>query len=406
MIEHQRDRYSAAIAAFGERFGADGEISVYSVPGRVELCGNHTDHNGGRVLAAAVNLDAIAVVSKSEGGSATVLSRGFDGEYVVPLSELSPRKEEAGTSSAMIRGVAAGIAERGGRVGGFNAYVESDVIKGSGLSSSAAFEVCIGAILNGEYNSDRFGPLEIGMIGQYAENEFFGKPCGLMDQVACAAGGAISVDFRDQTNPIMKEVPFDLSSFGLKLVVTDTKGDHANLTDEYASIRREMEDVARFLGHPNLGAANAEDFYERLADARAAAGDRAVLRALHFFEECRRVDEVISAIERGDRSGFLDLIVECGHSSFEYNQNAYCGSSPRRQEVSVGLALSQTVLNGRGAWRLQGGGFAGTIQGYVPDDLLDSYCSFMRGVFGDDACHVLRVRAPGPINVTARMGGD
>jgi galactokinase len=401
-VSDARERYVRAIGAFEESYGSGREVSVYSVPGRVELCGNHTDHNRGVVLASAVNLDIIAVVSRSDGGVIRVRSRGFGDGYAVDLSRLEPIDCEVGRSSSMIRGVAAGIMERGGTAGGFDSYMDSDVIEGSGLSSSASFEVCIGAILNGEYNSGRFGPVELALIGQSAENKFFGKPCGLMDQVACAVGGAVSIDLEDQSAPVVTRVPFDLSSFGLSLVVTDTGGDHAGLTSEYAAIRSEMESVACLFGRSCLREVGRDEFFRRIAEARDSAGDRAVLRAIHFFEECRRVGGLMTAIENGDRDEFLRLVIESGRSSFEYNQNAYCGGSPERQGVSVGLALSQIVLNGRGAWRLQGGGFAGTIQGFVPDDLLDRYRSVMSGVFGPGASRVLGIRDAGLIEITAR----
>jgi galactokinase len=396
----QRGRYLDAIHAFTENYGGDRDISIYSVPGRIEICGNHTDHNNGIVMAAAVNLDIIAVVAKSEGSVIRVRSKNF-GEDVVSLSGLKPDSSEFGRSSAMIRGVAAGITERDGRIGGFDAYTTSDVLKGSGLSSSAAFEVCVGAIMNGEYNGGRFSAVEIGQIGQYAENVFFGKPSGLMDQISCAVGGAVSIDLKDPSNPLVKKVSFDLSSYGMKLVVTDTKGDHADLTEEYSAIRGEMEQVARFFGKKNLREVNRDDFYLRIADIRREAGDRSVLRAAHFFEECGRVDRAIDAVDSGDIARFLSIITECGNSSFEYNQNAYCIKTPTRQGVPVALAISQVILSGRGAWRLQGGGFAGTIQAFVPDGLLDEYCRALHRVFGEDACHVLRVREDGPLNVTA-----
>jgi galactokinase len=395
----QRERYARAIGAFGESYGPGRRVSVYSVPGRVELCGNHTDHNNGIVMAAAVDLDIIAVASKSCRDEIRLRSKGFSGEHAVSLSTLQPRDSEAGSPSAIIRGVAQGFCAYGGRIGGFDAYVDSDVLKGSGLSSSAAFEVCVGTVLNEEFNGRRFDAVTLGIIGQFAENRYFGKPSGLMDQVTCASGGAISIDLKDPSAPVVEKVPLDLASYGMNLVVTDTKGDHSGLTDEYAAIRGEMESVARYFGKPCLREVPYDDFLGAVARVRDAAGDRATLRALHFFEECGRVREAIDALGRGDMRGFLSIIAESGNSSFEYNQNAYSARDSGHQGIPVALALSQVTLRERGAWRLQGGGFAGTIQAFVPDDLLDGYRALMRSVFGDDACHTLQVRASGGVKV-------
>jgi galactokinase len=398
-LAKQRARYIEAVENFERIYGAHSEVALYSVPGRIELCGNHTDHNNGIVMASAVNLDMIAVVSKSDIDEIRLHSKEFDFEYVVDLSELEPDETEFGSSSAMIRGVAAGIREQGGVVGGFDAYVASDVLKGSGLSSSAAFEICVAVILNEEYNGGRFDPVSLGIIGQFSENVYFGKPSGLMDQTACSVGGVISIDLKKPSAPVVTKVPMHLSAHGLYLVVTDTKGDHSNLTGEYSAIRREMEQVALFFDKKCLREVNYEDFLSNIAEVRIFAGDRAVLRAIHFFEECRRVSEAIEATAGGDIARFLSLIIECGNSSFEYNQNAYSIASPEKQGVSLALAISQVILRGRGAWRLQGGGFAGTIQAFVPSDLINEYCSAMRSVFGEDACYVLQFRERGAFKV-------
>lgn len=401
VLEKQRVRYINAVRAFEKKYGPNLDVSIYSVPGRAEICGNHTDHNAGVVLASAVDLDIVAVVSKSPGSVVRMFSRGNGGSMVVDLSKTAPVAAERGKSSAMIRGVAAGFKKRGGKIGGFCAYATSNVLKGSGLSSSAAFEICVGAIFNGEYNRDRFAPIDLGIIGQYAENEYFGKPSGLMDQIACAVGGVMSIDFKQPARPVVAKIPFDLSEYGYRMVVTDTKGNHSSLTEEYAMIRGEMESVARFFGMANLREVNRALFFKRIQEVRLKTGDRAALRALHFFEECRRVRELSTAIGCGDIERFLSLVLESGHSSFEYNQNAYPAGEPGRQGISLALALSQFVLNGRGAWRLQGGGFAGTIQAFVPEDLLKQYRTVMHRVFGAGACHVLSFRGDGPLRVTA-----
>ena len=398
-ISKQRERYSEAIGNFERLFGSERDISIYSAPGRVELCGNHTDHNNGVVMAAAVNLDIIAVVSKTEGNEIRLRSYGFPHEDIVYIASLMPRMYEFGHSQAIIRGIAAAFAERDGGYGAFDAYTTSDVLKGSGLSSSAAFEVCVGAILNGEYNEGRFDAMTLGMIGQYAENKFFGKPCGLMDQITCSVGGAISIDFENPSAPTIERVPLDLAANGICLVVTDTKSDHASHIDEYAAIRNEMESVAAFFGKKCLREVDYADFKTRIAEVRPITGDRAVVRAIHFFEECSRVCEAIAAVKRGDTGRWLELMTECGHSSFELNQNAYSLKSPQNQGIPVGLAISQSILKGRGAWRLQGGGFAGTIQAFVPDYLLNEYCTAIRGVFGRDACYVMRIRGVGGVKI-------
>ncbi|MDR1136735.1 MAG: hypothetical protein LBK91_00305 [Synergistaceae bacterium] len=394
-IEKQRERYAGAIEKFGRHYGAERNISVYSVPGRVELCGNHTDHNNGLVMAAAVNLDIVAVVSKSDGEVIRLRSYGFPYEDAVDLSFLEPDPGEFGKSSAIIRGVAAAFRDRGGKCGAFDAYTVSDVLKGSGLSSSAAFEVCVGLILNGEYNEGRFDAVTLGMMGQSSENKFFGKPSGLMDQIACSVGGAVSIDFEDPSAPVVRKIPLDLSRYGIHLVVTDTKGDHSDLTDEYSAIRSEMESVADFFGKRCLREVDCENFKARIAEVRQKTGDRAIARAIHFFDECERVLSVEDIVERGDIERFLGLMIECGHSSFEFNQNAYSIRTPDRQGVTLALAVSQRILKGKGAWRLQGGGFAGTVQAFVPDALLDEYCGAMCGLFGEGACHVLQIRQKG-----------
>lgn len=399
-IKAQRVRYTDALEGFAQRYGAERDVAVYSAPGRTEIGGNHTDHNHGLVMAAAVNLDIICVAGKTGNGTIRLQSKGFSREDMVDLGRLSPVAGEEGISTALIRGVAAGIAQRGGAVGGLDCYTTSDVLRGSGLSSSAAFEVCVANVLSGEFNDGRFSAVDIGIIGQYAENVFFGKPSGLLDQTSCSVGGAVTVDFKDPTAPVVEAIPFDLRAFGLNLVITDTKGSHANLTHEYAAIPTEMKAVAAHFGKNVLRDVPRETFFADIPSARKAAGDRAVLRAIHFYEECRRVPLLANAIKTGNMREFLNLIRIGGNSSFAYNQNAYCIAEPKSQSIPVGLALSETLLmaNG-GAWRLQGGGFAGTIQAFVPDAELATYCAALENVFGAGACHVLNIRAKGGTRV-------
>lgn len=402
--KHQRMRYVQALESFEELYGADRNAAVYSAPGRTEIGGNHTDHNHGKVMAGAVNLDVIAVVSKNNDNRIRVKSKGFDEVDCVDLSNLTANEAEAGKSSALIRGVAAGIAERGGKIGGFDAYTTSDVLRGSGLSSSAAFEVVIGKILSGEYNNDAFSAVEIAQIGQYAENVFFGKPSGLMDQTACSVGGAITIDFKDPSVPVVEKVTFDLEKYGYALCITDTKGSHADLTDDYAAVRGEMEAVAAFFGKKVLREVEEAEVLSHVAQIREKLGDRAVLRAMHFYAETRRAGELCDAVREDRFDDFLHKIVTSGHSSFEYNQNAYSVKNVKEQGVPLGLALSQEVLGERGAWRLQGGGFAGTIQAFVPKDLVETYRNTLDGVFGAGSCHVLSIRNFGGVRVDENLG--
>ena len=402
----QRERYSTLVDRFAEEYGADREVRLYSAPGRTEIGGNHTDHNNGVVMAAAVNLDVVAVVSPNEDNVVRVKSYGFDKIDDVDLSILTPQKREMEHSAGLIRGVAAGFVEAGGKVGGFDAYTTSDVLRGSGLSSSAAFEVCMGAIFRGEYNDndmEKFSQVKIAQIGQYAENVFFGKPCGLMDQTACAVGSAITIDFKDPANPVVGTAKFDLATHNFALCISDTKGSHADLTDDYAAIRREMESVAEQFGKPVLREVDEQEFLKAIPSLRRKVGDRAVVRAIHFYNDCRRAADLCAAIRDDRFEEFLQLVIEGGHSSFEFNQNAYSIKNPQEQGVPLALAISQKVLKGRGAWRLQGGGFAGTIQAFVPMDLLEEYRAAIDALFGEGSCHVLSVRNYGAVPVTPDM---
>ena len=398
----QAARYEAVLNGLDATFGPHAEAGLYSAPGRTEIGGNHTDHNNGVVIAAAVNLDIIAVVAKNDENVVRVISHGFGKIDDVNLRDLTPQPVEAEHSASLIRGVAAGIVKDGGKVGGFDCYTTSDVLGGSGLSSSAAFEVCMGAIFRGEYNDNdmkRFDQVKNAMISQYAENVFFGKPCGLMDQTACAVGKVITIDFKEVGHPVVREVPFDLAAKGFALCISDTKGSHADLTDDYAAVRREMESVAEFFGKKVLRDVDEETFLKAIPEVRKVTGDRAVVRAIHFYNDSRRAGEIYEAIKADDFDRFLQLIIEGGHSSFEFNQNAYSIKNPQEQGVPLALAISQKVLNGRGAWRLQGGGFAGTIQAFVPDALVERYCAAMESIFGPGCCYLLCLREQGAMQI-------
>ena len=392
-------RIAEVAAHFGELFAAEtGDVAVFSAPGRSEIGGNHTDHNKGKVLAAGVNLDIVGVAAKCEQARVRVHSAGYRPNDV-DLSVLTPVDEETGHSNAMIRGICAGFVQRGYAVGGFCATTASDVLGGSGLSSSAAFGVLIATVLNHFYNGAQIAPLALAQIVQYAENVFVGKPCGLMDQTACAVGGFVAIDFADTARPVVTKLDFDFAASGHALCIVDTGGSHADLTDDYAAVRREMESVARALGTHVLRETAREELLAHLPAIRKHCGDRAVLRALHYFAENDRVDAQAAALARGDFAGFLALVKASGHSSFMYNQNVFTGQMTREQPVSLGLDLSETVLGGRGAWRVHGGGFAGTIQAFVPLDLLDGYRAAMEGAFGQGSCYVLQVRAHGGVRV-------
>lgn len=400
VLSKQRERYAKAVEEFEKHFDGTRELRLYSAPGRTEIGGNHTDHNHGVVMAAAVDLDMVAVVAQNNSTQVNIYSQNFERTDSVDVSCLTPQEEEKGSSPSLIRGIAARIVELGGTVGGFDAYTTSDVLRGSGLSSSAAFEVLVGEIFNAEFNDGRFSAVDNAKIGQYAENVFFDKPCGLMDQTACAVGSAITIDFKEPASPVVDKIPFDIAKHGFCLCITDTKGSHADLTDDYAAIRREMESVAEFLGKKVLRDVDEEVFFSKIAEIREKLGDRAVLRAIHFFADCKRAKALYEAVADDRFDDFLHLIVDGGHSSFEYNQNAYSIKKPEEQGVALGVALSQRVLAGRGAWRLQGGGFAGTIQAFVPKDLLEQYRATLEGVFGKGSCYVLNVRNYGAIQVT------
>ena len=396
VLEYQKGRYVKAIESFEELFGVK-DVEIYSAPGRSEIGGNHTDHQCGRVLAASINLDAIAIVAKKESGI-VLKSEGYP-MINVSLADLLPTKEEEGTSAGLIRGVAARLKEEGYEIGGFEAYVTSDVLNGAGMSSSAAFEVLIGNIFSGLYNEGKISPVLIAQAGQYAENVFFGKPCGLMDQMASSVGNLIFIDFADVKNPVIKKVNVNFEDFNHSLCIVDTKGSHADLTDEYAAIPEEMKRVAAYFGKEILKQVDKNEFYTSIPEIRKVAGDRAVLRAMHWFEETDRVIDQVNALEEENFEEFKKLIKSSGDSSFKYLQNVYSVKNLSRQEMAVGLALSDVILKGKGVSRVHGGGFAGTIQAFVPNDIVDIYKKNMEDIFGEDACHVLKIRKYGGMKV-------
>ncbi len=394
----QRERYGKAVEGFVETFGDDDmELLLFSAPGRTEIGGNHTDHNHGRVLAGSVNLDIIAVVRPTK-NAIRIKSEGYPMD-TVSINELTPRDEEKNRSASLIRGTAARFAQLRYMVGGFDAYTTSNVLKGSGLSSSAAFEVLVGVILNHLYNDGAVSAVEIAQIAQYAENVYFGKPCGLMDQMASSVGNIIAIDFADPSKPIIEQVDVDFSASGHALCIVDVGGNHADLTHEYAAIPAEMFAVAESLGVEFLRDTTMNALLSNIRSLREKHGDRAVLRSIHFLRDNDRVLDQVAALRRGDFDAFKTLIIESGNSSFEYLQNVYPNSHIEEQGMSLALALAQGILQGKGAWRVHGGGFSGTTQNFVPLDTLGEFKSLMENVFGEGSCHVLNIRPYGGVCV-------
>ena len=388
-----RERIKNAVESFTAIYGEQ-DYSVFSVSGRSEICGNHTDHNRGEVLAASVSLDIIAVAAPTDDGTVYVKSEGFS-ENEVCLGDLDPVEGEEGTSAALIRGVCDGLIKRNRSIGGFCAYMTSSVLGGSGLSSSAAFEDMIGNIENHLYNDGEIGYIEISQISQYAENKHFGKPCGLMDQIACACGGFVHIDFADPENPVCEKIDLDLASHGYSLCVVNTGGSHADLTDDYASVPAEMKKVASYFGKEVLRELTKEDILANVPALRDFAGDRAVLRAIHFFDENDRVKEASACLAKDDIKGFFGVIKASGISSAMSLQNYFTPKAPEEQGISLACAIAKSVLEPEGVCRVHGGGFAGTIQAFVPNEKLERFTSIMNGAFGDGAVTVLSVRPVG-----------
>lgn len=398
-INAQKARYEKAIKNYKEYFASEGEnIRLFSAPGRTEVGGNHTDHNCGKVLAAGVDMDIIAVAEPIDEPFAIIKSEGFD-ECRISIDELAVVESEKNTTPALIRGVAKGLKDRGFKLGGFKAYATSNVLKGSGLSSSAAFEVLVGTIFSYLYNGGKIDPVKIAQISQYAENVFFGKPSGLMDQMASSVGGFVAIDFKDVESPIIENVNVDFDAFGHALCIIDTKGDHADLTPDYAAIPSEMKAIAEHFSVPVLRQLCKHDILLNINILRAKFGDRAVLRALHFFDENKRVEKLVNALKRNDFQAFLDSINESGNSSYKYLQNVYSSAHVEQQGLGIGLNIAEFALTRKGASRVHGGGFAGTIQAFVPFELLKEFKMELEKVFGGGSCHVLKIRPVGGCEV-------
>ncbi len=402
VLASQRARYAALIDEFASRYGADRDIALFSVPGRSELSGNHTDHNHGCVIAGSIDLDIIAVAAKNEDSTVRIKSEGFPEDVVDIDSFNTPNEARFGKSDALIAGVADGFRARGYKVGGYDACTTSSVLKGSGLSSSAAFENMVGLMLSHFYNEGIVDFVTLAQISQYSENKFFGKPCGLMDQVACAAGGIVSIDFADTAAPIVEKVDFDLTEAGYCLCIVNTGGNHADLTPDYAAVPAEMKAVAAELGATVLRETDREALMKNIAALREKVGDRAILRALHFFAENDRVAEQKSALKSGDLEKYFAGVLSSGRSSFCYLQNVYTTANVEEQGISLALNLCESFLSKLDrptAWRVHGGGFAGTVQAYVPTENAQDFVKLLESVFGEGSCYLLHIRLSGAVKV-------
>ncbi len=388
-------RYTAVLDGLEKTFGPHAEAMLCSAPGRTEIGGNHTDHQHGRVLAGSVNIDMIAAVGTNAAGLLRVQSEGYE-LCEIDLSQLAARKEEENTSAAILRGTCAAFAQRGAQLSGLDVYIASNVPKGSGVSSSAAFEVLIGTILNEIWmGENKVTPVAIAQIGQWAENVYFGKPCGLMDQMASSVGNIITIDFADPKAPVIRPVEVDFAKAGLALCILDSGADHADLTDEYAAIPADCRAVAKVCGGEVLREVPFAAFIAKLPACRAACGDRAVLRAFHFYADDSRVPQQVNALQKGDFAAFLRLVTESGDSSWELLQNVIPAGYKAHQDVAVALAVAKTALHGRGAVRVHGGGFAGTVQAFVPVEMLAEFRQATEAVLGEGKCHVLSIRPEG-----------
>ena len=387
-------RYAAVLDGLEKTFGSHAEAGLYSAPGRTEIGGNHTDHQHGRVLAGSVNIDMIAAAAPNDKNQLRVQSEGYD-LCVIDLNDLEARKEEENTTAALLRGECAAFTQRGAKLAGLDVYISSNVPKGSGVSSSAAFEVLIGVILNDCFMTEKVSPIAIAQIGQWAENVYFGKPCGLMDQMASSVGNIITIDFASPAKPVVEPVAVDFSKAGLALCILDSGADHADLTDEYAAIPAECRAVAAVCGGEVLRDVPFETFLAKLPECRRQCGDRAVLRAFHVYADNDRVAKQVAALHDGDFGTFLSLVNASGCSSWEYLQNVIPAGYKEHQEVGVTIAAAKHLLGDKGAVRVHGGGFAGTVQAFVPVEMLDEFKAGMEAILGEGRCHVLSVRPEG-----------
>ena len=397
VIEKQQQRYERAVQAFHEFFPTRTDIKIYSAPGRTEIGGNHTDHQRGIVLAGAVNLDVIAIVSFHNEGVIRVKSE----RYVlaeIQLSDLNPNEKDDGTMS-LVKGVVTKFKEKNVTVEGFDMYTTSDVICGGGISSSAAFETLVGTVIDLKYNEGKSTPFEIAQYGWFAENVFFGKKCGLLDQTVSSYGGLVSIDFKDDSSPVIEKIDFDFEKYGYTLCVTDTKSSHENLTDDYVAIREEMKQVANYFDCEVLSEVNEKEFFSFVPNLRSFCSDRAIMRAMHFFAETKRAHEEAVALKNKDIDLFLRLVNESGISSGNLLQNLFSNNTPTEQAIPLAIAMSKSILGNKGAVRVHGGGFAGTIQAFVPTEMVKEYKDSIERIFGDGSCHQMKIRPVGGIEI-------
>ena len=397
-LEAQRARYCEAVDKFVEIYGDRDNLRIFSAPGRTEIAGNHTDHNYGRVLAASVNLDVIAIVSANDSDEIAIQSKGYKMDRIA-LNDLEVKESEINHAASLIRGMASRFAQKGLKIGGFDAYTISDVLKGSGLSSSAAFEVLVGTVLSGLYNDGTVSAVEIAKYAQYAENVYFGKPSGLMDQMASSVGNLITIDFADPENPVIEPIDFDFAALDCALCIVDTGGNHSDLTDEYAAIPDEMKAVAALFREKVLRPVGYDQLMDKACEIREKLGDRALLRAMHFIRENIRVGKIVSALKDKDYNTFLKSLTESGLSSFCYLQNVYANIAPTEQGLSVALAMADAILGDSGAYRVHGGGFGGTTQNLVPNGMVAGFKAAIEAVFGEGSCHILKIRPIGGTEV-------
>lgn len=394
-LEYQKERYVRAVEKFSELFDSE-EIEIFSAPGRSEVCGNHTDHQRGKVLATSINQDTIAIVSKKNDNKIVIAPEGYE-VVEVDLDDTDLSLDEKGTTKSLVKGVIRGLVDEGYKVSGFVAYTTSDVLIGAGLSSSAAYEVLIGSIISGLFNDMKIDSVEIAKISQFAENIYFGKPCGLMDQMACSVGGLVYIDFENPTSPIVERVNVDFAKYGYSLCIVDTLGSHADLTDDYAAIPKEMKMVAKFFKKDVLREVDEDEFEKQIIEMRKILSDRAILRAMHFFTEEKNVENAVSYLKNDDILGFLSIIKKSGDSSFKYLQNVYTNKNVDAQNIPIALSVSEKALGDNGVCRVHGGGFAGTIQVFVKNEFVDDYKEKIERVLGKDTCKVLKIRSYGGI---------
>lgn len=395
--EQQKERYTRGAMRFKELFGADQPL-LFSSPGRCEICGNHTDHNLGKAVGAAIDLDLLAFTLPRGDGIIRIVSEGYP-SFEIDTRDLAPIDEERGTSAALVRGVAFKMKEAGFAIGGLDAYITGNVCKGSGLSSSAAFEVVILCILDHLYNEGTLPPIEMAKMAQFAENVYFGKGSGLLDQLSCAYGGMIAIDFEDPSDPKVTPLPYDFSQSGYDMIITDVRSDHADLTADYDAIKNEMRVVAACFGKEYLREVSRNQFEEKLPQLKQTLSERALLRAIHFFNENERVDALQAALNQQNFEEFRAIVRSSGESSRKYLQNLYSEKNPCAQAIPLALCIAEQQLGSRGAFRVHGGGFGGTIQAYVPKEKSVSYCASMERIFGKGCCYILQIRNFGPIKL-------